>query len=146
MFLLQEGAIRLLLKIREHTDNPEIVSSIQEAFAILGYFDSLPNKGIRILSIDGGGTRGLLVIYMLKKLEELTGKRIYEMFDMICGVSTGAIISCGLGRCNIFVYEIAMLIMFCVYRSEFKRSARYGAVLQGAQRESFQPECFLGNE
>lgn len=95
---VQEGAISLLLKIRMKTKASSTLEAINEAFALLGYTDPLPEQGIRILSIDGGGTRGILVIELLKKLEELTGKKIYELFDFICGVSTGAIIATSLGR------------------------------------------------
>ncbi|XP_063978193.1 calcium-independent phospholipase A2-gamma-like isoform X2 [Diachasmimorpha longicaudata] len=94
---LKEGAVTILLRLRQQAHNEKIIESIREALAVMGYVDPVPRRGIRILSIDGGGMRGLLVIEMLKKLEELTGQRVHEMFDYMCGVSTGAILSAVLG-------------------------------------------------
>lgn len=50
----------------------------------------------RILSIDGGGLRGIVPLMVLKRIEEESGKRIHELFDMVVGTSTGGIIVCGL--------------------------------------------------
>lgn len=49
--------------------------------------------GKRILCLDGGGMRGLLMIEMLSHLERMKGKYIYEMFDMVCGTSTGGLLA-----------------------------------------------------
>ncbi|MBO9205478.1 MULTISPECIES: patatin-like phospholipase family protein [Niastella] len=46
-----------------------------------------------ILSLDGGGMRGILTIQLLKKLEEIAGIPCYELFDMVAGTSTGGIIA-----------------------------------------------------
>ncbi len=50
-----------------------------------------------ILSVDGGGMRGMIPIALLAELEQMTGKSCQQMFDMVGGTSTGAIIAAGLG-------------------------------------------------
>jgi patatin-like phospholipase/acyl hydrolase len=49
-----------------------------------------------ILSIDGGGARGIIPAVILKEIERRSGRRVSELFDRICGTSTGAILACGL--------------------------------------------------
>ena len=53
----------------------------------------------RILSIDGGGIKGIFPAALLATLEQehLQGKSIGGYFDMIAGTSTGGIIALGLG-------------------------------------------------
>lgn len=51
----------------------------------------------RILSIDGGGIKGALPAAFLASVEEQTGRRIVDHFDLIVGTSTGGIIALGLG-------------------------------------------------
>ena len=53
-------------------------------------------KKFRILSIDGGGLRGVVPLTILKKVEAITGKRITENFDLIAGTSTGGLIACAI--------------------------------------------------
>jgi calcium-independent phospholipase A2-gamma len=58
---------------------------------------SSTSRGIRILALDGGGVRGLLELEMLRRLEKDTGKRVFELFDLICGTSTGGYLAVMLG-------------------------------------------------
>lgn len=51
---------------------------------------------IRVLSIDGGGIRGILPATWLMALEEQTGRPAAELFDVIVGTSTGGILALGL--------------------------------------------------
>ncbi len=44
---------------------------------------------IRILSIDGGGTRGLFPATILHQLENDLGKKATHIFDVIIGSATG---------------------------------------------------------
>lgn len=50
----------------------------------------------RILSIDGGGLRGLIPVLILKEMERRSGRRITELFDLISGTSTGGLIAAGI--------------------------------------------------
>ena len=49
-----------------------------------------------ILSIDGGGIRGIIPAIILTEIERRTGCRIAQMFDLIAGTSTGGILALGL--------------------------------------------------
>jgi hypothetical protein len=46
---------------------------------------------INILVLSGGGLRGMVPLYVLSYIENITGKKIGELFDFFAGSSTGAI-------------------------------------------------------
>jgi len=51
---------------------------------------------MRVLAIDGGGIRGLIPALVLTELERRAGRRVFELFDLIAGTSTGGILACAL--------------------------------------------------
>lgn len=53
-------------------------------------------KIVKILSVDGGGMRGILPLEILKEIEARTGKPICEIFDVMGGTSTGGLITLAL--------------------------------------------------
>jgi hypothetical protein len=50
-----------------------------------------------ILSLDGGGLRGVFTLVILKRLCEIAGRPIRDLFDLIVGCSAGGVLACGLG-------------------------------------------------
>lgn len=57
----------------------------------------MPDR-VKILSIDGGGIRGIIPASVLAALEDRLGAPIAERFDLITGTSTGGIIALGLTK------------------------------------------------
>eukprot|EP00178_Gracilaria_changii_P018736 TRINITY_DN5387_c0_g1_i1.p1 TRINITY_DN5387_c0_g1~~TRINITY_DN5387_c0_g1_i1.p1 ORF type:complete len:798 (+),score=107.91 TRINITY_DN5387_c0_g1_i1:3283-5676(+) len=66
-------------------------------------------RGLRILCIDGGGTRAIMAFETLKQLKRITGCEIHEMFDIIGGTSTGAIVAASIGIVHKTVEEVEVL-------------------------------------
>jgi uncharacterized protein len=51
---------------------------------------------MKVLSIDGGGIRGIIPAMVLAELEARTGKPVAELFDLVAGTSTGGILATAL--------------------------------------------------
>jgi predicted acylesterase/phospholipase RssA len=54
-------------------------------------------RGLRILSMDGGGMKGMATVRLLRQLELRTGRPIHSLFDLIVGTSTGGLLAVALG-------------------------------------------------
>ncbi len=52
----QEKVIPCLLRLKQAND-PGLRAAVREALALVGYHAPVKGRGIRILSIDGGGLR-----------------------------------------------------------------------------------------
>ncbi|XP_066489644.1 calcium-independent phospholipase A2-gamma isoform X3 [Tiliqua scincoides] len=137
---IKEKIIPCLLRLREMNDEA-LQAAVREALAVIGYTDSVKGWGIRILTIDGGGTRGLVALQTLRKLEELTGKPVHHLFDYICGVSTGAILAFMLGLFHIPLDECEEL-----YRKlgtdVFKQNVIVGTVKMGWSHAFYDSEMW----
>nr|CAB3264924.1 85/88 kDa calcium-independent phospholipase A2-like [Phallusia mammillata] len=61
--------------------------------------NSIPIKqGDRLLCLDGGGVKGLVLTQLLMAIEKVTGKKTKDLFDWIAGTSTGAILAIALAQ------------------------------------------------
>ncbi|KAF2758985.1 hypothetical protein EJ05DRAFT_499409 [Pseudovirgaria hyperparasitica] len=72
--------------------------------------------GVRILSLDGGGIRGIVELEVLRQIEIALGGciPIQEFFDLIVGTSTGGIIAIALGIENWSIQKcITMFLKLC---------------------------------
>nr|XP_046249298.1 calcium-independent phospholipase A2-gamma-like isoform X2 [Scatophagus argus] len=137
---VKEKVIPCLLRLKQAND-PGLRAAVREALALVGYHSPVKGRGIRILSIDGGGLRGLVALQTLHKLEALTGKPIYKLFDYICGVSTGAILGFMLG-----VFQIPVSECDDLYRKLgsdiFKQNVIVGTVKMGWSHAFYDSEAW----
>ncbi|XP_071350334.1 calcium-independent phospholipase A2-gamma-like isoform X2 [Trachinotus anak] len=137
---VKEKVIPCLLRLKQAND-PGLRAAVREALTLVGYHKPVKGRGIRILSIDGGGLRGLLALQTLQKLEALTGKPTYQLFDYICGVSTGAILGFMLG-----VFQIPLNECDDIYRKlgsdVFKQNVIVGTVKMGWSHAFYDSEAW----
>ncbi|WP_225228592.1 CBASS cGAMP-activated phospholipase [Bacillus sp. PS06] len=90
-----------------------------------------------MLCIDGGGIRGVFAISILKEIEQEFKKPIVELFDVIAGTSTGAIVAASIIMNNkmtdvlnlyrkngakIFIPKAKIGLFKSVYSDEYLRS------------------------
>ncbi|HQK98764.1 MAG TPA: patatin-like phospholipase family protein, partial [Bacteroidia bacterium] len=79
----------------------------------------MKKKTINILSLDGGGSKGVYTLGVLSELEKASGCKIFEKFDLIYGTSTGSIIASllalgmGVDEIKKHYFEIIPAIMTC---------------------------------
>lgn len=59
----------------------------------VGIEEESSKKTVRILTIDGGGIRGIIPLKVLEEIEKRMGRPTHQLFDVIGGASTGGIIS-----------------------------------------------------
>ncbi|XP_059189789.1 calcium-independent phospholipase A2-gamma-like [Centropristis striata] len=137
----EKTAATLLRKRRTCRDNQLLQNALRESLALIGYVDPVKGRGIRVLSIDGGGTRGVVPLQVLKLLEAETGKKIHQLFDYICGVSTGAVLAFMLGLAHFSLEECAD--MYRRFGSEvFRQNPLVGTMKMGWSHSYYNTETW----
>jgi len=82
------------------------------AFADVG--SRIPGHAqVRILSIDGGDVRGIIPIRILARIEEWTGYKIHQLFDLIVGSGIGAVVGLAAGIKRDFMNSYTQFFLEC---------------------------------
>ncbi|XP_011491970.1 calcium-independent phospholipase A2-gamma isoform X1 [Oryzias latipes] len=141
-FIWQEKAtVTLLRHRRTYKQDERLQAALRETCALIGLVDPLQSYGIRVLSIDGGGTRGVIPLEVLKMLEDKTGKKIHQLFDYICGVSTGAILAFMLGLARFSLEECADMYRE-ISTKVFQQNRLVGTVKMGWSHSYYNTETW----
>ncbi len=80
----------------------------------------MSNDFLKLLTLDGGGAKGIYSIGILFELEKLLGEPLYKAFDLIYGVSTGSIITSliALGYSTEEIYKLYVDIVPKIKRNQ----------------------------
>ncbi|OTA97970.1 hypothetical protein M434DRAFT_64686 [Hypoxylon sp. CO27-5] len=118
-------------------------------------FDTPDERPLRVLSLDGGGVRGLASLHILNAVMKKVSpsKKPCEVFDMIGGTSTGGLIAIMLGRLKmtveecILAYEEVMGEVFCgpkylryLWRGQFYSAENIEKAIKKLLREKIKDE------
>jgi hypothetical protein len=131
---------------------PELESCEQPS----GIVEPSPPERFQILSLDGGGIRGLFSAAVLAAVEEDLGCRVIDHFDLIAGTSTGGIVAIALGlglrprEIVKFYLGHAPLVFSNPLRSrsvlQWLVRKYSSAPLEGALRDTFKDRSFGSSE
>ncbi|KAF2708020.1 phospholipase, patatin family protein [Pleomassaria siparia CBS 279.74] len=131
----------------------------------------MPGRGLNLLSLDGGGIRGLSSLQILKRILEGVARdrnleeapKPCEFFDMIGGTSTGGLIAIMLGRMEMTIDEcikayvdisdkvfrkthvLGLEIFSGNVRGKFDSKALEEAVKLYLSKKSLSTDCLLHN-
>jgi uncharacterized protein len=95
----------------------------------------MESKEFKVLSIDGGGIKGLYSAKILEHFEDNFNCQISDYFDMICGTSTGGILALGLAL-KISASEISKLYEkrgLFIFPKQWKKKASFKQLLGGGK-------------
>ncbi|XP_029029786.1 85/88 kDa calcium-independent phospholipase A2 isoform X2 [Betta splendens] len=93
----------------------------------------------RLLCLDGGGIKGLVLIQMLIALEKEAGRPIRELFDWVAGTSTGGILALAV------VHGKSMEYLRCLYFRMKEQVFRGSRPYESAPLEDFLKKEFGEN-
>ncbi|XP_077936065.1 85/88 kDa calcium-independent phospholipase A2 isoform X4 [Gasterosteus aculeatus] len=85
------------------------VGAISRGASVVDGAEMAPRKMDRMLCLDGGGIKGLVLIQMLIALEREAGRPTRELFDWVAGTSTGGILALAI------VHGKSMEYLLCLY-------------------------------
>lgn len=102
--------------------------------------------GVRVLSLDGGGVRGIVQLEVLREIEQALGNfvPIQDFFDLIVGTGTGGIIATALGvqqKPTHLVLDMFTAICDLAYTPKVRGFPllKYASALSGASRYKTKP-------
>lgn len=114
-----------------------------------------PLAGVRVLALDGGGMRGIVILEVLRRIQHELGNRIpiQDFFDLIVGTSTGGILALGLGIKNWpvdYCIKVFLRLVEKAFTRKFAGGIAFGTTkyrsrsLEEALAEAFQDDPLFG--
>lgn len=96
----------------------------------------------RLLCMDGGGIRGLVLAQMLLEIERMSQTPIHHMFDWVAGTSTGGILALALGAGK--TMKQCMCLYLRMKEQAFVGSRPYPSeILENILKDTFGPNSVM---